>query len=194
MPRTKEQNNAIKIEKKHKIMSIALHLFAEDGYVHTSIDKIATHAGISKGLMYTYFRSKDDLLREIIHKGAETMSANLFPENMSTEDLIDGVEKMLDGIEAHKGFFKLYTALSVQPGVSQKVGYIVDANIDFQHLIEYMQKYYGDRAQEEILLISAITKGYSLLALYGSNQRLVPIEPLKDTIMNFVKERYSYNK
>ncbi|MDR2497233.1 MAG: TetR/AcrR family transcriptional regulator [Tannerellaceae bacterium] len=191
MPRTKEQNNAIKIEKKQKIMSIALHLFAEDGYVHTSIEKIATHAGISKGLMYSYFRSKDDLLREIIHKGAETISGNLFPENMSAEELIDGVEKMLDGIEAHKGFFKLYTALSVQPGVSQKVGYIVDTNIDFHHLIEYMQQHCGDKAHEEVLLLSAIMKGYSLLALYGSSQRLVSIEPLKETIMNFIRERYS---
>ncbi|MDR1886863.1 MAG: TetR/AcrR family transcriptional regulator, partial [Prevotellaceae bacterium] len=61
MPRTKEQNEAIRAEKRQLIMDAAMQLFAEDGYAHTSIDKIAQKAGIARGLLYSYFENKEDL-------------------------------------------------------------------------------------------------------------------------------------
>jgi len=39
-------------------MNTVLQLFANNGYESTSISKIALTAGISKGLMYNYFRAK----------------------------------------------------------------------------------------------------------------------------------------
>ena len=50
-------------------MSVALKLFAEKGYHATSISQIAVKAKVSKGLMYNYFSSKEDLLDEIIEEG-----------------------------------------------------------------------------------------------------------------------------
>ncbi|MDR1653742.1 MAG: TetR/AcrR family transcriptional regulator, partial [Prevotellaceae bacterium] len=65
MPRTKEQYEKIRNEKRQLIKQTALSLFADKGYDATSISEIAKKAGISKGLMYNYFTSKEELLQII---------------------------------------------------------------------------------------------------------------------------------
>lgn len=49
-----------------KIMEAAFSLIAIQGYDSTSISQIAAEAGVSKGLMYNYFESKEDLLEKLI--------------------------------------------------------------------------------------------------------------------------------
>ena len=65
-PKTVVQNKIIRQEKKDLILRTALILFAEEGYHASSVNKIADKANISKGLIYNYFESKEDLLRNII--------------------------------------------------------------------------------------------------------------------------------
>jgi AcrR family transcriptional regulator len=67
-PRTPEQFKEMREEKMALIMDVALEHFANEGYYSTTISHIARHAGMSKGLMYNYFESKEALLRAIIHK------------------------------------------------------------------------------------------------------------------------------
>jgi AcrR family transcriptional regulator len=55
-------------ERRTQLIETALKLFAEQGMEHTSIKDIATAAGVAQGLIYHYFRSKDDLLWAIIEK------------------------------------------------------------------------------------------------------------------------------
>ncbi|GAA1996008.1 TetR/AcrR family transcriptional regulator [Nocardiopsis rhodophaea] len=45
-----------------RLMSAATRLFAERGYERTSVREIVQAAGVTKGAMYHYFASKDDLL------------------------------------------------------------------------------------------------------------------------------------
>lgn len=67
-PRTASQYKEIREEKRSLIMETALEHFAGEGYHATTINHIAKHAGISKGLMYNYFESKEALLKAIIQK------------------------------------------------------------------------------------------------------------------------------
>lgn len=48
-----------------RLVDVALRLFAEKGYEGTSVQDVVTAAGVTKGAMYHYFGSKDDLLHEI---------------------------------------------------------------------------------------------------------------------------------
>jgi len=66
MPRTEKQFEEIREFRKAMIMDVALELFANEGYYPTSISKIASKAGISKGLMYNYFKSKEVLITVMI--------------------------------------------------------------------------------------------------------------------------------
>lgn len=49
-------------ERRGQIVRAAIKLFSEDGYYTTTIQQIARQAGISTGLIYQYFRDKDDIL------------------------------------------------------------------------------------------------------------------------------------
>lgn len=53
-------------ERRKQLIDTALKLFAEKGVDHTSVKDIATEAGVAQGLLYHYFRSKDELLYAII--------------------------------------------------------------------------------------------------------------------------------
>ncbi|MBB2483392.1 TetR/AcrR family transcriptional regulator [Bacillus sp. APMAM] len=58
MPKVSE---SYKEKKRLLIMENALILFGEKGYELTTIDDIGLKSGISKGMVYTYFKSKEDL-------------------------------------------------------------------------------------------------------------------------------------
>lgn len=47
-------------------MTAALEVFGERGFHRTTLDEVARRAGVSKGTVYLYFDSKDDLLRGVI--------------------------------------------------------------------------------------------------------------------------------
>jgi AcrR family transcriptional regulator len=189
MPRTKEQNNAIRAEKRQLIMDVALQLFAENGYVHTSIDNIAQDAGISKGLMYSYFKSKDDLLYQILISGVRQFSDSFAPA-MTIANFVEGLEQSFDHIQENSAFFKLYSLLSFQPQVLKGLGPLADEYDAFHNMKKLFEQQFGERAVEELLLVSVILKGYSALALFGDQQHVVPIDKLKQTVMDFIRERY----
>ena len=65
-PRTAEQNEQIRTESKHKIMEAAFKLIAKNGYEATSTALIAKTAGVSKGLLYNYFTSKEELVKALV--------------------------------------------------------------------------------------------------------------------------------
>jgi len=65
-PKSKNRFINIRSEKKALILSVAQQLFANEGFFKTAVGNISKHSGISKGLMYNYFESKDELLPEIV--------------------------------------------------------------------------------------------------------------------------------
>ena len=67
-PRTAMQFERMREEKIVLIMDVALELFARRGFHATTIHHIARHAGISNGLIYNYFESKEALQKAIIYK------------------------------------------------------------------------------------------------------------------------------
>ncbi len=50
----------------HQILDAALEAFATDGYAATRIDDIARRAGLSKGGIYTHFKSKEDIFEALL--------------------------------------------------------------------------------------------------------------------------------
>ncbi len=48
-----------------KLRRVSVELFAEYGYAQTSVQQIVDAAGVTKGALYHYFKSKDDLLFDI---------------------------------------------------------------------------------------------------------------------------------
>jgi AcrR family transcriptional regulator len=52
-----------------ELLAAALNLFVERGFSATKLDDIAARAGVSKGTLYLYFASKEELFKAVIQQG-----------------------------------------------------------------------------------------------------------------------------
>lgn len=52
-----------------ELMGAALELFVEKGFAATRLDDVAARAGVSKGTVYLYFPSKEELFTAVIREG-----------------------------------------------------------------------------------------------------------------------------
>ena len=55
-----------KQDRPQEITDAALAAFAEKGYAATRVDDVAKRAGISKGLLYLYFKTKEELFKAVV--------------------------------------------------------------------------------------------------------------------------------
>jgi len=56
------------LENQERVLDVARELFAERGYAETTIDQIATQAGVAVPTIYAAFQSKRGLLDRLIHR------------------------------------------------------------------------------------------------------------------------------
>ena len=122
-PRTPKQFQEIREEKMTLIMDVALEHFASEGYHNSTISHIARHAGISKGLMYNYFGSKEELLMEIISRSMGEISQYFDPDRdgyLSEEEFELFVRKYFSIIRENLSFWRLYYQLLQQKDVREQ--------------------------------------------------------------------------
>jgi len=55
-----------KQDRPQEITDAALAAFAEKGYAATRVDDVAKRAGVSKGLLYLYFKTKEELFKAVV--------------------------------------------------------------------------------------------------------------------------------
>jgi AcrR family transcriptional regulator len=67
-PRGEELNRSLRDRSRRNILAAALRLFAERGFADTSMADVARAAGVSKGLAYNYFGSKEEILEAIVER------------------------------------------------------------------------------------------------------------------------------
>ena len=60
-------------ERKKQLLRVALDVFIEKGYYGTSTREIARRAGVSSGLLFHYFSSKESIYHELVKIGVEEM-------------------------------------------------------------------------------------------------------------------------
>jgi AcrR family transcriptional regulator len=69
-----------KDEAKNRIIQLASELFVEQGYKKTTMTDIAKKLGVSKGAIYQYFSSKQELLFEAMKNSQTFRRSSLFYE------------------------------------------------------------------------------------------------------------------
>jgi AcrR family transcriptional regulator len=122
-PRSPLQYKEIRDEKMTLIMDVALEHFANEGYYRTTINHIARHAGISKGLMYNYFDSKEALLKAIIHRSVNEVYKYLdFDRDgyLSEEEFEFFVRKINLLLKEKRYFWRLLMQLLMQNDIREK--------------------------------------------------------------------------
>jgi AcrR family transcriptional regulator len=103
-------------EKKERVLNAATDLFAERGFHRAEMDEIARRAGISKGSLYNYFKSKDDLFLHICNLGIHGFRQSVWREIPSDWDIYRQVEELFRReaplILEHPQNFQIYLNLA----------------------------------------------------------------------------------
>ncbi len=83
-----------KEERPAEITQAALEAFAEHGYAATRVDEVAKRAGVSKGLLYLYFKTKEELFKAVIRSFVvpkiDELTAIVDSSELSSEEFLRG--------------------------------------------------------------------------------------------------------
>lgn len=123
-PRSQEQFYDIRQASIQKIVTAAIKLFAKNGYLSVSVKDIAREAGISQGLMYNYFNSKEKLLTYIIDdliSGMSEMMKSAYSAGTPAERLRLMIQLPFQSFRERKEFWEMIMRILSQQAVSVKV-------------------------------------------------------------------------
>ncbi|MEN8121975.1 MAG: TetR/AcrR family transcriptional regulator [Bacteroidota bacterium] len=189
-PRTKKQYKEIRKEKRAIIIEAALEVFAEKTFMGASVSMITQKAEVSKGLLYNYFESKEDLLRKIILEGFDEF-VQLFDPNKDgvlTENEFDYfIEETFRLLKKDTRFWKLYFSIIVQPAVMELVQDKLMEIIGpfLQTLIKYYEKKGIANPTAHAILMGAVMDGVSMNYLVDPEN--FPVEDIKKIIIDKFK-------
>ena len=93
--RYKEAFERASDERKEKILEVGINEFASKGYENANINIIAKNAGISIGLMYKYFNTKEDLFITCIQRGMSILDDAVDEILKSDDKLLTKAEKLI---------------------------------------------------------------------------------------------------
>jgi len=191
-PRTSEKYIEIRATSKQKIMDVTLELFANEGYFQTSISTIAKKAGISKGLMYNYFESKDELLKAIVFSGMDSL-IQFFDTNqdgiLTRDELLEFISNSIANIKENIVYWKLYFSLMVQPNVMKLFKNELIAMIDpfFKMLYIYFESEGYDDPNAEVRFFQSLLDGVGLS--YVSDPDNYPIDGVEKKIISMYSKK-----
>jgi AcrR family transcriptional regulator len=187
MPRTKGQFEAIRKESRQKILDAALEVFAKQGYHSATVDAITKTAGISKGLMYNYFKSKEDVLQELMLGMMEALMCEYMPlkpeEKFTEDDIINFINVGIDLVLEKPHYWKLYFSVALQPEV---MSIVFDKMMEMgQPYMIAMNEYFRDKGVEnpEVMMryFSAVMDGIQFHCML--DPKTFPAEEVKKLLI-----------
>lgn len=120
--------------KAHKIVTAALALFEQHGFQATSLEQIASHAGMGKSTLYDYFKNKEELFIAAIREASNQWLSDAEAICFETEEPIERLHHVADIIlgfakAENNGYQRLFIEILMQTimvgGVFYKRGELV---------------------------------------------------------------------
>lgn len=185
-PKSASRVEEIREEKRNRIMDVALEHFSDTGFHATTISHIAKQAGISKGLMYNYFTSKEDLLTAIIDRSLAEVYNYFNPDHDSrlTQDEFElFIRKVFKLLSEKRQFWKLLFRILLQQGVFESLMGNEKLTVsgvplrDFsQNMTELLVDYFerkketagiGYDPEIEMLMFANAVKGFAMTSVFS---------------------------
>ena len=114
--RYKEAFERASDERREKILEVGIEEFSSKGYENANINIIAKNAGISVGLMYKYFSTKEDLFITCIQRGMSILDTILEDIMNSDDKLLKKAENVIRATCKHSkknaNYIKLYNEIT----------------------------------------------------------------------------------
>ena len=160
----------------------ALRLFAENGYTETSIDKIAKQAGVSKGLTYTHFKNKEELLVVTIENTITKMTS----EMMEVRELsfTTFFESFFAGLRCNTDIIRLCLLLVIHPLTPSKVIALLERQkTELLALLEgLLESRFKENAKQEAEILLATMDGITIE--YTSNPNPESLQNTQEYLIN----------
>jgi AcrR family transcriptional regulator len=106
-------------ERRQEILDGAMKLFSEKGYDRTSISDISISLGISQGLCYRYFKSKEEIFESAIEEYANNIADEMIKviksSDMSLEEKITGKWNFYDLEKKKSSYYKVFHGENARP-------------------------------------------------------------------------------
>jgi AcrR family transcriptional regulator len=185
-PRSPEQIESIRAQSRQRIIDAAFELMAKNGYEATSISDIARKANISKGLLYNYFSSKEEVLKTLVQTAFS--EGDKLVQQILSEDPADTLRNLLQWffkeLRERPEFWKLLTALSLQADKFPFARAIIKAKLgEYSHLIGGLLHQIGFKhPREESLLLGAIFDGLGLHSIILRED--YPLDEMEQFLIN----------
>lgn len=126
----KDAFDRIDDERKNKILEIGIEEFSSKGYEKANINIIAKNAGISIGLMYKYFATKEDLFITCIHRGMAILEKAINDIMQSDDKLLIKAEKLIRATCTHSrknaNYIKIYNEITSEKGSAERTKMLVE--------------------------------------------------------------------
>jgi AcrR family transcriptional regulator len=188
-PRTEKQFEEIREERKAQIKDVALAVIFEEGAQNTSISKIAKRAGISKGLLYNYYESKEELILEIIYDGIAKVIKPFDPDSdgiLTREEAIYFIDELFEILRSNLKYWRLYFSVMLQPKV---MALIKDKLFDelmpyIGMIVNYFEKKGSDNPMVDAKMIMAMLDG--LCFNFVIDPKHFPLEDIKKRFYAFI--------
>jgi AcrR family transcriptional regulator len=162
------------------ILEAARSVFATKGFNEATVDDIANAAGVAKGTVYLYYRSKRDIYFSALKFGIQQMYAVL-DEQLKAESTTEGKLRALIAVklayfDENRDFFKIYYSelgnLCIHPGAIDsefKTLYLEQAKVIESILKEGARRKVlrAVRAEQAAFAISDIIRGVVTQRLLG---------------------------
>jgi AcrR family transcriptional regulator len=150
-----------------ELTAAALELFVEKGFAATRLDDVAARAGVAKGTLYLYFRSKEALFKAVIEDGMVAVLA-------AAEERVSGLSG-LGGRSAARTAARLVEQIGQTPmaGVSKL---IISESKNFPELARFYHDHIISRGRA--LLRTTLQRGIA-----GGEFRPVDVEAAIDVII-----------
>ncbi|HBH05788.1 MAG TPA: hypothetical protein DDX92_04200 [Flavobacteriales bacterium] len=175
-PRSPEQFEKIREESRQKIAHSAVELFTEKGYDTTTIQQIATHAEVSKGLIYNYFESKEDIVLYIVN-GMLALFDDMMKgiddkEHMSpSERLKNLIDAVCDELESGHEWMRWMIPLAFRKNQFGFVTDIIEMKIKsaIAHMRSLFKELEYEEPEKEAWFLGAVFDGMHMAALALEN-------------------------
>ncbi|CAG7659009.1 TetR/AcrR family transcriptional regulator [Paenibacillus allorhizosphaerae] len=189
MPRTQQENERIRQATKENIRAAAMDIFIEQGYHDASIDDIAKRAGVSKGLLYNYYKGKEELLAEMVKNRIDEIGRVMQTASgpgSHCERLKHIIEGALDNVKLRPSVYRFFLHLQTQPEedkVLSKYSQMLNEAMagHFETQCEVFSELGASNARMRSLYFSTTLHGtMQMITIYQDNY---PVEEMKRQII-----------
>lgn len=180
------------IEKKEKIIKAGFDLICEKGYYNTNTAEIAQAAGVSTGIVYSYFKDKRDIFIEGIKEYATSIMYPMFEVATSVDlnNLKELLENMIDVfIKNHKISKSAHEEMMAMSHLDEDIATIFNqSEIDMTNrIVEILENNGFDipNLNEKVHLIIGIVENLCHEIVYHKHPS-INYDVMKDEVINII--------